>query len=804
MVRVAVVGVAAAPRTPRSSRRRCSGRSRGAAPAGRPSTSRPVARSQSKLPISAASIGQLEPQPVRLELPGRARTAPARWPRRRRAGAAGRRRSSAQARGSRRVDGERTDGRAVEDHERDADVAADEAVTTGGNARPARSRAVSGTTSGCVPGREGRPRRATRPAAPGGPGSPAGSPSPLTTVSTSPSSETAAASAPSRRTARPVSRCSAREPSAVDSSRRTAASRSPGEPVAGSGAVTAGFLPPGRAGTRAAQHSGPGGRSAPGVTGPTSREETRRRWPGRALPGGFRESARRPAGVADEELRPPARRSTSGQATSSSIARRPRAAGPRPGRRERRAPRAIVGAAGQVASGQRPGDGGRPLPGTGRTCCSPATDPVGRPAAPHASAPPWRVRALHGGRVGGGSRREPSCVEVGRRPEVHRRRRARWRPRSACGRGRARGPSRRSRSPGEGGDRSRRARGGAEDGVQRLAAVVARTAFGQARACAHLGGGAGPGNELRGSRGPDRRAGRGTAADRHGSPRARTSPVATPDAGTCGGQPVARERSGVHAVLRRGRPLLHGGPAASTAVRSTPDRGEAAPQRGKTPRARSWGGRDRGGAGHLAQHHGAVGRGLAGPGGRGPPQARYSPSGPAPQSAIRRAGARRPGRARAAAARRGATGRGRPGRGRQARYSPCGPAPQSAARRTRRQRPGRGRRHAGTAAGGAGRRRDRAGHGRRLHRAQRNGADAAARGRRRGGRRPGARRGGAGGSGPPSARSSTSKRAATLRPASRATGSAGTRAAVARSLLLMSPPGSRVRDRGRCRGQGER
>jgi hypothetical protein len=37
-------------------------------------------------------------------------------------------------------------------------------------------------------------------------------------------------------------------------------------------------------------------------------------------------------------------------------------------------------------------------------------------ASPHTSAPPWRVRALHRA-VGGGSRREPSCVEVGRRPE---------------------------------------------------------------------------------------------------------------------------------------------------------------------------------------------------------------------------------------------------------------------------------------------------------------------------------------------------------------------------------------------------
>ena len=71
-------------------------------------------------------------------------------------------------------------------------------------------------------------------------------------------------------------------------------------------------------------------------------------------------------------------------------------AGPRPGRRAP-PPRVGLGAVGQVFTGQRPGDMGRPSPGTGRTCSSPATDPGCRPVVPHTSAPPWRVRALHEG-----------------------------------------------------------------------------------------------------------------------------------------------------------------------------------------------------------------------------------------------------------------------------------------------------------------------------------------------------------------------------------------------------------------------
>ena len=172
------------------------------------------------------------------------------------------------------------------------------------------------------------------------------------------------------------------------------------------------------------------------------------------------------------------------QATSSSIAvsrggrtasRSPRA--PRRGRPCRPA---------RSVPGQRPG-GRDPFPGTGWTCAPPPSDsvPAGRAARVCASLEGPRAAR---GRVGGRSRAELSCATsvggrecaVGEEPgaaEV-----GRQAQNSA-------GPSRRSRSPGEGGDRSRRARGRAEDGVSRLAAVVAHQHVGQARACAYLGGG---------------------------------------------------------------------------------------------------------------------------------------------------------------------------------------------------------------------------------------------------------------------------------------------------------------------------
>jgi hypothetical protein len=117
-----------------------------------------------------------------------------------------------------------------------------------------------------------------------------------------------------------------------------------------------------------------------------------------------------------------------------------------------------------------PGTTASSLPDTGRTCGPPRRRirPAG-PTAPRRSLPPWRVRALRGA-VGGGSRRDAYCGEVGRRQEVHRRGRAR---KCACRVRKCSEPSRGRGHPGKESDRSRRARGGAGDGVQRLGAVVA-------------------------------------------------------------------------------------------------------------------------------------------------------------------------------------------------------------------------------------------------------------------------------------------------------------------------------------------
>ena len=490
-------------------------------------------------------------------------------------------------------------------------------------------------------------------------------------------------------------------------------------------------------------------------TGPDRRRGTEDPWPGRALPGASG-GARRPAGGGGRELRPPVRGST-GQATSSSVAA-PAAAGPRPGHPS--APSAGSWPAPPARSGPVRDPGTRTsLPGTGRTCGSPRRRiRSAGPASPHTSAPPWRVRALHEG-----SRR---WVEA--RTVVRRSRSAagsapsegsQWRPRSACRCGRARGPSRRSRSPGEGGDRSRRARGGAEDGVQRLAAVVAQLHRSGA-GCAYLGAAAGPyGNELQEEPGDlARRAGTGRSAGRTGQ-----RVTACPDqAGrhdrTPG--PAAASRwpgsvQAVRAVLRRGRPLLHGGPAASTAVRpTTPDRGEAAPQRGKS--AAGWI------VGVLGISRSTTGRSAprwrAADGG-GPPQARYSPSGPAPHSATRRTQAARPGRAAGGAAARGrADGRRTDGRaGARPGARPAGRRPRGRpAGSTARSRPGGGRGAGSRRAAARGARRGPARHGRGLHRAQRDRADGAACAHRPagGGRTPARRARRA--RGPPSARSSTS------------------------------------------------
>jgi len=200
-------------------------------------------------------------------------------------------------------------------------------------------------------------------------------------------------------------------------------------------------------------------------------------WPGRALPGGFRVSARRPAGVADNMLCPPAlsfrAMSTRGQATSSSIAvsrvrpdRVPvsRAPPPHAGHRRR-----WPGPCRSETRGTRSVPHRVPV-GPVFACDGPESRAVGAARVCASLEGPRAAR----GRGGGGSRRESSCVTVGRRPECAvggKPGGGRDRP---AGCGRARGPSRRSRSPGEEGNRSRRAQDGAEDGVQRLAAVVAQ------------------------------------------------------------------------------------------------------------------------------------------------------------------------------------------------------------------------------------------------------------------------------------------------------------------------------------------
>lgn len=182
-----------------------------------------------------------------------------------------------------------------------------------------------------------------------------------------------------------------------------------------------------------------------------------------------------------------AARGPRGQATSSSVADLRSTAGSRPGPSERHRCSCPAPPAGSCRSETR----GRIVPH--RVPGGPGVHlrriREAGPATPHTSAPPWRVRALHKGEsaVGRGENRRASksvggrACAVGGEPGG-----GRGRP-ASCGR--ARGPRRRSRSPGEEGDRSRRARGWAEDGVQRLAAVVAQQHSVRRGACAYLGGG---------------------------------------------------------------------------------------------------------------------------------------------------------------------------------------------------------------------------------------------------------------------------------------------------------------------------
>ena len=238
----------------------------------------------------------------------------------------------------------------------------------------------------------------------------------------------------------------------------------------------------------------------------------------------------------DEELRPPARgprarRRRPASRAGSGPDRGPITASVRP-------PARASGAGGQGRTGQRPGDESVPCGYREDLLFASRTDPVDRPASPHTSAPPWRVRALHRA-VGGGSRREPSCVEVGRRPECT----VGGEPEAAdVGRQGSDGLGDRVVGRGHPGKRA--------TGLGVLGAVrrTRPAAGGRGRARCCWCGDQGPrGNELWKEPGDrDRRAGRGEplAGQVSGSPRVRTSPVATVDAVKGTGQPVARKRSG--------------------------------------------------------------------------------------------------------------------------------------------------------------------------------------------------------------------------------------------------------------------
>ena len=149
-----------------------------------------------------------------------------------------------------------------------------------------------------------------------------------------------------------------------------------------------------------------------------------------------------------------------------------------PGRREFLVPAVSPWRRWPGRSGQRPGDGGRPGAGTGGCLVlSPADPRPVRQRVTRLRLPGGSARCPRGA-VGGGSRRERSCSEVGRRRRctVGGSAAAR-RPRGVRELAR---PSGGRRSPGEVGDRSA-CSGGAEDGVQRPAAVVARRAVRRGR-----------------------------------------------------------------------------------------------------------------------------------------------------------------------------------------------------------------------------------------------------------------------------------------------------------------------------------
>jgi hypothetical protein len=192
-------------------------------------------------------------------------------------------------------------------------------------------------------------------------------------------------------------------------------------------------------------------------------------------------------------------------------------------------------------------------------------------AAAHVCASREGPRAARG-RAGGGSRRESSCVRsvggrecaVGGEPGGGRVRPCRLR---TCSGTESSVPIARGRGQPVSAC-SRRVRRTASSGWL----PWSRYSIGQARERLSRRRRAGPyGNELQEEPGDlARRAGAGEprAGLDSGSPRARTSPVGTPAPGDCGGQPVARERSGRPlgltpgtATAPRGTGGIHRGPA---------------------------------------------------------------------------------------------------------------------------------------------------------------------------------------------------------------------------------------------------
>ena len=228
----------------------------------------------------------------------------------------------------------------------------------------------------------------------------------------------------------------------------------------------------------------------------------------------------------------------------------------------------VIGAVGQALAGQRPGDVGASLSGYREDlffACDGSGLP-GRPCRTRLRLPGGSARctrAAGGGR--GENRRASSRSAAGRAPSEVSQVAAEIGLQAADVLGdRVDGRD----HPGKR-DRSRRARGGAEDGVQRLAAVVAQQH--SVRRGLRLSRGRRAGLTGTAPTEPgdlDRRAGAGDprAGQDNGSPRARIRPVATPDVGACAASRWPGS-SGRPRGLTPGTATAPRGPAASPAIR---------------------------------------------------------------------------------------------------------------------------------------------------------------------------------------------------------------------------------------------